>query len=106
MSVYFDISRFKCPNCNQTIDVAKFQDFSTRFGKREAFDCPHCGTKLNWAKTPHNLGNYSLWAAVLTFPLSFMGLYSFDIGIMILGVCLLLCAIGMLSQELVIANNQ
>ena len=57
MGIYLEISRFRCPNCGETIVVNKIQNFSTRFGKRQAFDCPHCGTTLNWAKWPHRLAH-------------------------------------------------
>jgi hypothetical protein len=100
MGLYLDISRYRCPHCQQTIAVNKIQDFSTRFSKREAFNCPHCGTKLNWARKPHNLAHYSMWAAFLTFPIPFTGLYSFQVGIWILGACLLASATGMMLQRL------
>jgi len=102
MGLYLEFSRFRCPHCKQSIAVHKFQDFSTRFGKREAFDCPHCNTTLNWAKIPHHLAHYSMWAALLTFPIPFTGLYSFQTGIWILGFCLLASATGMMLQRLAI----
>ena len=43
-----------------------------------------------------------MWAALLTFPIPFTGLYSFQTGIWILGFCLLASAIGMMLQGLVI----
>jgi predicted RNA-binding Zn-ribbon protein involved in translation (DUF1610 family) len=102
MGLYLEISRFRCPNCNETIAVNKIQDFSTRFSKREAFTCPHCGTTLNWAKAPHHLAHYSLWAACLTFPMPFTGLYSFQTGIWVLGIFLLGTTAGLMMQKLVI----
>lgn len=101
MGLYLDISRYQCPHCKETIAVNKIQDFSTRFSKRVAFDCPHCNTKLNWAKRPHHLAHYSMWAAFLTFPLPFTGLYSFEAGIWVLAGFLLASAAGMMTQRLV-----
>jgi hypothetical protein len=105
MGLYLEISRFRCPNCSKTIVVNKIQDFSTRFSKREAFVCPHCSTALNWSKAPHHLAHYSLWAAFLTFPIPFTGVYSTKTGIWVLGICLLATATGLIMQKLVIEES-
>ena len=105
MSLYFDISRYRCPNCKQVIAVNQIQDFSTRFGKREVFNCPHCGTKLNWAKLPHHIAHYSMWAAFITFPLPLTGLYSYQTGTWVLLTFLVMSAVGMMKQKLVINDG-
>ena len=105
MGIFIEYSRFRCPHCGEPIGVHKFQDFSTRFGKRIPFDCPHCGTTLNWAKWRHRLAHYSLWAAFLTFPIPFTGLYSTKVGIWVLGIFLLGTAVGLMLQKLVIERT-
>jgi len=105
MALYLDISRYRCPRCWETVAVNRIQDFSTRFGKREAFDCPHCGTRLNWARNSHRLAHFSLWLAVLTFPLPLLGVYSTKIGIWVLGGFLLASAAGMMLKHLVVEDR-
>lgn len=105
MGIYLDVSSFECPSCKKKISVNKIQDFSTRFSKRQAFNCPHCGKTLNWAKGPHNLAHYSMWVAFLTFPIPFSGIYSFSVGIWIFCACLLASATGMIFQKLEIDQS-
>jgi len=101
-----DISRYKCPNCQAAIAVDKIQDFNTRLCKRETFDCPSCNSKLNWGKTTHNLAHYSIWIAFLTFPLPFLGLYSFPVGIWVFFIFMILSGVGMLTKHLILDSEQ
>ena len=102
--ILLDISHYKCPNCQETIEVDKIQDFSTRFAKRTAFDCPHCGKKLNWEKKTHHLAHYSMWLAFLAFPLPFLGLYSFGTAIWVFFFFMVLSGIAMMLKHLVVDN--
>lgn len=105
MCMLLEHSRFRCPNCRNPIPVHEYQSFSTRLTKREPLNCPHCGTTLNWEPLRHAIAHYSLWVAFLTFPLPFLGLYSFEIGMWVLGMCLLASALGMATQNLIIQSG-
>ena len=105
MSIFLDISRYKCPNCQLLIEVNLIQDFSKRFAKREPFNCPHCATQLNWARGSHNLAHYSMWAAFLSFSLPFTGLYAFNIGTYVMLFFFMASGVGMILKELVIEED-
>lgn len=102
MSIFLDVSRFDCPSCKKVIEVQKIQDFSARFSVRKSFGCPHCGSRLNWAKLPHHFAHYGLWSAVLMFPLPIFGVYSYNIGMWVLGFNLLVVVGGIMNQKLVL----
>ena len=98
--ILLDISRYKCPSCDEVVGVDQIQDFSTRFAKRNPFDCPHCLVKLNWEKTSHHLAHYSMWIAFLSFPMPFLGLISFGAAIWILFFFTGLSGLGMMIKRL------
>lgn len=97
-----DISHYKCPNCKDIIEVDQIQDFNTRFSYRNAFECPSCGKKVNWAKNSHNLAHYSMWLAFITLPFPFLDIYSFGAGIWIFFFFIILSAVGMMMKQLII----
>ena len=102
--ILLDISHYKCPSCKDIIKVDQIQDFNTRLSYRNAFLCPSCGVEVNWEKKTHNLAHYSLWLAFLTFPLPFLGLYSFETGIWIFFFFIILSGVGMMTKHLTISK--
>ena len=95
-----DFAVYRCPHCNKRIEMHTVQDFATRFGKREAFNCPFCQTRLNWSRGPFLVSNIAMWGACLSILMPFLELWSFGVAMAVFPILLGLAAVASMFKKL------
>jgi hypothetical protein len=98
--IYADIAIFRCPCCDQKIEVNRIQTFGERLFERKPFHCPHCEREVIWAKVPFRLFNGGMAIFLLGIvPLFMRGMAVWAMPFYGLGATM--TVLGILNQRLV-----
>lgn len=105
--IYYDHAIFKCPNCTNKIEVRniKGQGFGDRLERPTPFICPFCGAKVIFSKKSGRIFQLGIIIAFFISPAMLFLSATSGYMMLVLTIGLVILSCGMLTQKLVLFNE-